>query len=228
MILAIETSSNICSVAIIKNGIILTEIYINSNLKHSENLAPAIKDAVEYASIKKEEIEYIALSIGPGSFTGLRIGAATAKGLAFALSIPIIPIKSLDALAFNINQKDIMVAPIMDAKRGQVYSAAFLNQNKIIEDNVIEIESFLNKLHRFNNKDNKKHNIIFLGDGAIAYKDIILNNNFILAENGNLRPRASSVAYLAEKRKEYAIKSNQLEINYIRESSAKKMDIKYE
>ena len=217
MILALETAGNTCSACIIDGNKILCEIYAHSGLKHSENLMPMVDDAINYAHIDKNELKFIALSIGPGSFTGLRIGAAVAKGLAMALNLPIIPIKTLDALAYNIHLPDTLTAPIMDARRGQVYASIFLDGKKIENDLAIEFEIFIKNLHRFNKK------VLFLGDATSIYKDIILENGFLIANESLLFQRASAVAALASKNIDLAVPVDRLEIEYIRESSAQKL-----
>ncbi|MDR2183659.1 MAG: tRNA (adenosine(37)-N6)-threonylcarbamoyltransferase complex dimerization subunit type 1 TsaB, partial [Clostridiales bacterium] len=122
-ILAIETTGPVSGVAMVCRDRIMAEFSVNSGLTHSETLLPMIDCMLTTAGLCKTDIGAIAVSGGPGSFTGLRIGAACAKGLAFALGLKIVPVSTLDALAYNAITWEGAIVPIMDARRNQVYSA---------------------------------------------------------------------------------------------------------
>ena len=126
-ILAIETTGKTAGVALVCPSHIIAEFSVNNNKTHSSVLMPLIDAMLKSADFDKRDIDYIACSAGPGSFTGLRIGAAAAKGLAFGLSRRIIPVATLDAMAYNVfnNTDGEIVVPIMDARRGQVYTALY-------------------------------------------------------------------------------------------------------
>ena len=125
-ILAIEASAKVAGAAFLESGRILAEQMVNGPLTHSETLMPMVAEVLRQAGRQPEEIDIIAVTNGPGSFTGLRIGAATAKGMALGLGIPVLPVPTLEALAFNVQSWPGLVVPMMDARRGQVYSAVYL------------------------------------------------------------------------------------------------------
>jgi tRNA threonylcarbamoyladenosine biosynthesis protein TsaB len=140
-------------------------------------------------------LDAIAVSGGPGSFTGLRIGSATAKGLALALDIPIVHVPTLDAMAYNVYGTDMIICPIMDARRGQVYTGIYSfdgdNLNVHLENSAMPIEELIDRLKSIGRKT------IFLGDGVPVFKDQIddiYNVEHCYAPAGMNRQRASSVA----------------------------------
>ncbi len=124
-ILAIEASSLVASVAILTDDIITAEYTVNHKKTHSQTLLPMIDEVCKMAEVEPESFDAIAVSGGPGSFTGLRIGSATAKGLGQALGIPIIHVPTLDAMAYNMYGTDMLICPIMDARRSQVYTGIY-------------------------------------------------------------------------------------------------------
>jgi len=123
LILSLDTSGLSTSAALVNEEKTIAEIFTDNKLTHSQTIMPMVSELFERTSIAPEEIDYIAATNGPGSFTGLRIGAATAKGLSFALGKKIIPVPSLDAMAYNIIMRGSVIAPLMDARRGKAYTA---------------------------------------------------------------------------------------------------------
>lgn len=172
-ILGIDTSTRFCSLGLIEENNILVEYNLNiSNFskKHSSILVPAIKDMLEWVNLKLEDIDGIAVSIGPGSFTGLRIGLGVAKGLCYACSLPLLGIPTLDALAFSLKEIPHLICPILEAKKDEIYNAVFRggqNLEKVIEYKCEDIDSLLVKISSL------KEKIIFLGEGIIKYREII-------------------------------------------------------
>ena len=124
-ILSIDTSSQVSSVAVLSAERIAAEISMQGALTHSETLVPHIETALHMARVKKEELEGLAVSIGPGSFTGLRIGLAAAKMMAYALHIPLIAVPTLEALAHHYVCEGVRLVPMMDAQKGNVYVQEF-------------------------------------------------------------------------------------------------------
>ena len=125
-ILAIESSALVASAAIVEDELLKAEFTVNNKLTHSETLLPMIESMTKISGLSLSEIDAIAVSAGPGSFTGPRIGAATAKGLALALNIPVIRVSTLQSMAWSLSLlSDDVVCPVMDARRGQVYCAAY-------------------------------------------------------------------------------------------------------
>lgn len=194
-ILAIEASSLVASVAIINDDVITAEYTINNKITHSETLLPMIDEICRMTDTDVNTLDAIAVSGGPGSFTGLRIGSATAKGLALALDIPIVHVPTLDAMAYNVYGTDMIICPIMDARRGQVYTGIYSfdgdNLNVHLENSAMPIEDLIDRLKSIGRKT------IFLGDGVPVFKDQIddiYNVEHCYAPAGMNRQRASSVA----------------------------------
>jgi tRNA threonylcarbamoyladenosine biosynthesis protein TsaB len=167
-ILALDTSGSNCSVCIIDDNSVIAEFNVNSGTTHSQNLMPMINDMIKYAIISLEDIDVFACSIGPGSFTGLRIGIATIKGMALSLNKPAIGVPSLVGLAYNIPYFKGLICPIIDAKNNNVYSGVFeYANNPILMGSYIsaDLDTLINVLKQ------KENDILFVGDGAVSYKD---------------------------------------------------------
>ena len=193
--LAFDTSSKTAAVAILRDDVILYDVIINVSLNHSEVLLPAIDQACLQTRIKISEMDLFACAIGPGSFTGLRIGVSTLKGLMLATGKPAVGISSLAALALNADKSTKIICSAMDAGRGQVYIAYFrYGKNSILER--ISDDQVVNPADI---EHDSKQEIIFVGDGAIKYADIISNANnkkISIASEAQQYIRASSVGIL--------------------------------
>jgi tRNA threonylcarbamoyladenosine biosynthesis protein TsaB len=197
--LAFDTSSDTAAVALLRDDIILYDAIINVDLNHSEVLLPAIDQACLQTKIKISEIDLFACTIGPGSFTGLRIGVSTLKGLMLATGKPAVGISSLAALALNVGKSSKIICSLMDAGRGQVYAASyrynklgFLDQ--IGADKAVDPREIIHK---------PEQEAIFVGNGAIKYAGIISNTkskkiNIASAAQQNIR--ASSVGILGREK----------------------------
>ncbi len=169
-ILGIESSSLVASVAIVDDGIVMAEYTANFKKTHSQTLLPMIDEMVKLLGIELESLDAIAVSGGPGSFTGLRIGSATAKGLGLALNKPLIHVPTLDATAYNLYGVDCIICPIMDARRNQVYTGLyrFGGQFQILmEQDAMDMGDLIEKLNEMGEK------VIFLGDGVPVYQSLI-------------------------------------------------------
>ena len=196
-ILAIDTSGLHANAAITHNEITIGEISINARVgekswTHSEILMPSIQQLFTLTGVSKSGIDYIAFTCGPGSFTGLRIGAATALGLAKALQRPVIPVPTLDALAQNISglMTSGIIVPMMDARRGQVYTAIYNHDGMRTTDYMaVQICDIVAQV-----KENPC--VLTLGDGACAYRSQIESkaSHIIFAQQNNMLQRAASVA----------------------------------
>ncbi len=176
MILSIETSTKACSVALQNQGELLAESTLYVDKSHSEKLALLIKDLLRYAEIEPKDLMAVAISSGPGSYTGLRIGTSTAKGLCYALNIPLIAINTLEAMAKGvaeyITEDDILLCPMLDARRMEVYCMLTDKELTIIKKTaakIIDEHSYSEEL-----KENK---IVFFGNGATKCEPIIGNND---------------------------------------------------
>ncbi len=222
-ILAIDTTSLAASVALVDEKKTIAEFTTNYKKTHSQTIMPMLEYLKNMVELDINTVDYIACSSGPGSFTGLRIGAATAKGLAFALNKKIIPVPTLDALAYNIFMNGQIIAPIMDARRNQVYTAFYKWEDdkfiRISEYMADDIKLVLKKLSRFDK------NVVFLGDGVEVYKDIIIefNSNFIFAPSHINAQRASAVGALAmEYARSGVVDPKDFELIYLRKSQAER------
>jgi tRNA threonylcarbamoyladenosine biosynthesis protein TsaB len=165
-ILAFDTSSKTASVSILCDEVVLYETIINMGLNHSEVLLPVIEHACYQTGIKINDFDLFACTIGPGSFTGLRIGASTLKGFTLASGKPAVGVSSLAALALNVGKTSKKICSVMDAGRGQVYCACFqFQENGLLEQ--IGNEQVVKP-----SEMNNVQNTIYIGDGAIKYADI--------------------------------------------------------
>ncbi|GKX30487.1 tRNA (adenosine(37)-N6)-threonylcarbamoyltransferase complex dimerization subunit type 1 TsaB [Vallitalea longa] len=197
-VLAIESSAVAASIAVAEDNQLICEYTTNYKKTHSQTLMPMIEEVCNMINLDLDELDVIAVSKGPGSFTGLRIGVATAKGLAHTLEIPIAGINTLDALAYNIGYTDRIICPLMDARRNQVYTGLYsYNGNdfiNILPSTVVPIEEIIIEIKKLSRQ------VIFLGDGVAPNIDAIKNNftheEYVLAPLNNNVQRASSVAAL--------------------------------
>lgn len=163
--LGIETSAVAASAAICSDGKLISEFYLNNKLTHSTTLMPMVEAVLKTAGLKLDCIDVLAVSTGPGSFTGLRIGISTIKGLAAKNNISCIGISSLEGLAYSASYFNGIICPVMDARRQQVYNAIFKCQQGEIErlcpDRAISISELCEDLEKY-----KDFKIILVGDGA--------------------------------------------------------------
>lgn len=197
-ILAIDTSSMVASAAVMDGQKLLAEYIVNHKRTHSEQLMPIIEKVLESSGTGIREIDAIAVASGPGSFTGLRIGAATAKGLAHARGIKIVGVPTLDGLAFNLPHCQGIICPIMDARRNQVYTALYKWEAggfyKLMPHCAIALSELLEELKR------REERVVFLGDGVPVHRETIkeeLGERAEFAPKNADRQRASSIAELA-------------------------------
>lgn len=172
-LLAIDSSGLVATAAVYVDGIIKSMSQVNNKKTHSQTLLPMIERVLSEAEIKPEELDAVAVGEGPGSFTGLRIGAATAKGLCLAINKPIIAVSSLRMIAHNFyncgikENSNILICPIMDARRQQVYTAVYDSRLNIIKEPMaIGISELLDLF-------SENENVIFAGDGVAVFENII-------------------------------------------------------
>lgn len=192
-ILCIETTTTNCSVSLSKEGACIALKELNSaNYSHSEKLHLFIEDVLKTANISVNDLSAIAVSKGPGSYTGLRIGVSSAKGLCFALNLPLISVDTLQALALQVkdDQQTDFIIPMLDARRMEVYTAVFDNKQKQLEKTsakILDEKSFLDYL--------EKGKVVFLGNANEKWKSICIhpNANFI----DNKLPSADAMCALA-------------------------------
>lgn len=200
-ILALDSSGLVASAAVIKGDELIAEYTINYKKTHSQTLLPMLEEIKKMIDLELESIDAIAVAAGPGSFTGLRIGSATAKGLGLALNKPLIGVPTVDGLAYNLYGTEKYICPIMDARRNQVYTGLYRFERQdgrfalrtIKEQCAISIEELLTVLNE------KGQEVIFLGDGVPVFKQIIkekIKIPFSFAPAHMNRQRAGSIGAL--------------------------------
>ena len=193
-ILAIDSTALTSTAAIAENGKPLAVYAVTYKLNHSETLLPMIDSLLKSTGLTVGDIDVFAYSSGPGSFTGVRIGTATVKGLAFNSGKPCVPVSSLEALAYNLNGFDGIICPVMDARRGQVYNALFENGERLCEDRVITLDELSAEIERYAGK-----RIYFVGDGYYLAKERIDLPDIADTPPALIYQNAFSVAICAEK-----------------------------
>ena len=199
-ILGIESSSMAASAAVVADDITSAEYTVNFKKTHSQTLLPMIDEICRITDYRLEDIDAIAVSAGPGSFTGLRIGSATAKGLGLALKKPLIHIPTVEAMAYNFYDTEKYIVPIMDARRSQVYTGIYTSKegivNEILPQCIMSIEELIKKINEIGQP------VVFLGDGVPVFREKIemdLLVKAVFAAAGINRQRASAVAELGKK-----------------------------
>jgi tRNA threonylcarbamoyladenosine biosynthesis protein TsaB len=230
-ILSIDAATQVAGAALLTDTYVIGESNINTREAktdgptHSETLLPLIDDLFNLTGVTLKEVDVIAVSCGPGSFTGLRIGAATAMGLARGADLPLVPVPTLCSLAYNagsiINPGDIVV-PVMDARRGQVYAAFYSFENGraklltgYLADDIREVLAYLSE-HKYNRA-------VFVGDGADAYREIItqVEADAVFAAMQLNRQRAASTGVAALHMLQDGFKPvNEFELLYVRKPQA--------
>lgn len=196
-ILALDSSGLVATVAIIDEDQTIAEYTVNYKKTHSQTLLPMLDEIVKMTEFSLEEIDAIAVAGGPGSFTGLRIGSATAKGLGLALDKPLIHIPTVDGLAYNLFGNKGLICPIMDARRNQVYTGIyrFETEFEVVEEQMaISVSELMEKLNAYG------EDVTFLGDGVPVYEEMLKNGMKVpyrFAPPHMNRQRAGAVAALA-------------------------------
>lgn len=168
-ILGIDSSGLVASAAIADEKNIIAEFTVNNKQTHSQTLLPMIEKVVDMSGIELEQIDAIAIAAGPGSFTGLRIGSATAKGIGLALKKPVVSVPTLEGLAYRVSVFDGIICPIMDARRNQVYTGIYkMDKGNLVclsEQKAVDIHEIMEELEKYDEK------VIFLGDGVEVQRD---------------------------------------------------------
>ena len=209
-ILGIETSGPLASVALLKDGEVQGMKVGEFKVTHSETLMPMIDELVKETGTKLESLDAIAVSAGPGSFTGLRIGSATAKGLGMALNKPLIHIPTLHGMAYNLLGHSGFIVPMIDARRGTVYTGIFtfvLRADNTIDFEVFQdtcvmsIEELMERLELLTSLDGNPPPVVFLGDGLFEYHekiDKLATFDYQYAPDEAMIQRADTVALLGQ------------------------------
>ncbi len=193
-VLAIDSSSKSASVAVCEDGNLVGEVFLNCGLTHSVTIMPSVEWLFSMLGMKPSDLDLIAIAAGPGSFTGLRIGASVAKGLAFLSNIPCAAVSTLRALAQNLAHIDGIICTVMDARANQVYNAIFKAENgkiiRITEDRATLVPELCRELCGY-------ENVTLVGDGAGIVKEAS-EKTLSTAPEGLMYLRAGSIAAAAE------------------------------
>ena len=196
-VLGIDSSGMVATVAVVEDTQMLAEYTINYKKTQSQTLLPMLDEVAKMMELDLNTIDAIAVAAGPGSFTGLRIGSATAKGLGLALKKPLVSVPTLEGIAYNFCGSEKVICPMMDARRSQVYTGIYEFQGntlKVLEDQMaVPVEEVLEKLNQTGRE------VILAGDGVPAYLELIERNlkvPYLLAPAHLNRQRAGAVAVL--------------------------------
>ncbi len=235
-ILAIDTSGLVCTVAVVEDDRLLAEFSIQHKITHSELLLPMLEQIRDRISLDLNSVDAIAVSAGPGSFTGLRIGAATVKGLCLAANKPLVAVPTLDALAYNMYGNENIICPMMDARRSQVYTGIYTfvpekenekqkelkySMRTIMPQAALSVEDIAAKLNEIGKT------VVLLGDGVPVYRDRLdelLKVNYVIVPALSNRQRAASLAVLGGVylREGKAQESDNFSPEYLRASQAER------
>lgn len=221
-ILSIDSCTNVATAAILADEVLVAEFVLNNKITHSTKLLPQIESMMNNAEIKFSDIDIFAVTTGPGSFTGERIGVATAKALAHAVNKTMVGVSALKAMAYNISYTNLLICPIMDARREQVYTATYRWKGEELEtiktDRAMALEELLEEF---------QESVIFLGDGVPVFKDKILQKmggKAHFAPTHLLHLRGGSVAQCAmdEYKRGNICTYSELQPSYLRLSQAER------
>ena len=221
-VLAIDTSGPVAGCAVLKDGKIVHQIAMNHGLTHSETIMPAVDEALSAAGLACGDVDVFAAVAGPGSFTGVRIGVCAAKGLAHGAGKPCCAVHALEALAMNFYGFDGLCCPILDARRGQVYCAAFDMKNGLPEralaDAAEPLADFLARLP-------EDRRLVFVGDGVPVHAQSVreaLGERALIAPPSLCDLRADAAAVLAARRPETWVEARALAPIYLRAPQAER------
>lgn len=221
-ILAVDSSATVATVALTSDGELLGEYTINNKNTHSETLLPMIESLLGFFSLTPKDIDLFAISSGPGSFTGVRIGAATVKGLAFSMDKPCVGVSTLEAIAYNLISHRGLVCAVMNARRSQVYTALFRSDGekltRLCEDSALSIEELDGLLSSYGEE------VALAGDGYAICVDAMTKTPLFPVPERLRHQSAFSVASVALK--DYlsgkGVSDAELGVNYLRPSQAER------
>lgn len=224
-ILGLDSSGLVASVAVVEEDNLCAEYTVNFKKTHSQTLLPMLDVIADMIQLDLNSIDGIAVAAGPGSFTGLRIGSATAKGLGLALGKPLLAVPTLDALAYNLFDAKDLVCPIMDARRNQIYTGVYEYKEHQLQtlrsSDAMDIHQLILELNQLDRE------VIFLGDGVAVYREVIdaeLTVPYAYAPAHANKQRASAVAalglqYMKERK---VVSAADFQPDYLRKSQAER------
>ena len=224
LILAFETSAKACSAALHDGKKLLAESYQNTGLTHSQTLMVMAQDLLKECALTAADVTHLAVAAGPGSFTGIRIGVAAAKGFAWGAELPLYGVSTLEAMAHSLGAYQGYVCPVMDARRSQVYNALFYVNHgeltRVTEDRAIALADLETEIK------NLQEPIFLVGDGSNLCYNTLRSTvpNLVLAPEHRQHQRASGVALAAAEMAERGLEPNGAELvpNYLRLSQAER------
>lgn len=199
LILAFETSAKAASVALMREGVLLAECYQNTGLTHSQTLLSMAESLMQHCGFTPQQIEAVAVAAGPGSFTGVRIGVAAAKGFAWGRQLPCYGVSTLEAMTRGLGVQNGYICPVMDARRAQVYNALFRadcgNYTRIREDRAISLQDLGEDLQKLDGP------VFLVGDGSILCYNTLSEKpiDLICPPEHRMHQRASGVAMAAQR-----------------------------
>ena len=217
-ILAMDTTGPSLSVAIAREGKIVYECFQSTGRTHSERLLPMIDAALQAEGMEAAQLDALAVTVGPGSFTGVRIGAETAKALCHELEKPCVPVNALEAIARGAGAFPGVVCPLQDTRAGPVYCAAYRGGERILPDGAMKLGEFLASLP-------EEAECLFIGDGAEANREKIaqaMGRRAVFAQASEMNLRAANAALLASERIETAVSWRELLPYYLRKPQAER------
>lgn len=217
-ILAMDTSGPSLSVALVKAGKLVYECTQQNGMTHSDSLMVLVDEAMQAGKMAVADVDCFAVVTGPGSFTGVRIGVTTAKSFAHATNKPCIGINALEAIAYGARQFSGLVCPMQDARAGQVYCAAFQEEKRVLPDDALKLDVFLEQVKPYGR-------CCFIGDGAVVHRDDIvaaMGDNAVFSSMSAMVLRAANVAELAMIHQDQATKWQELAPYYLRAPQAER------
>ena len=221
ILFCLDTSGPVAGVAIIQDGAVRYEAMAVNKFTHSQSILPMTEEAFHHTGLEVGQTDYFAVTVGPGSFTGVRIGVSTVKGLAHAAGKPCIAVDALEAMAAGVMPFGGGICPIQDARAGQVYGAAFAGGTleRLLPDEPIKLEEYLEKASAFG------RDMLFLGDGMPVHRERIAE---ILGKKARYAPphlaflRPASAAFLAWEKQEEVVEYTKLSPLYLRPPQAER------
>jgi len=226
-ILAVDTSSSVCSVAILEDDKVIKENILDNGKTHSENFMPLLDKTLKDVNLTLDDIDLIACCIGPGSFTGIRIGIASIKAIAEVKNLPIVSVTSLESLAYNEDSLGAIISMI-DARNNQVYAGIFNNKHEKNADYIADsIDNTIEVIRKYI-ENNAIRDITFVGDGSTSNKEILEKAfsgvNIVFSDNNKQKGTSLGIcAYNKFTKKEDIKNADTLNPLYLRKSQAERM-----
>lgn len=220
-ILVADTSSSVCSVGVFEDNVLINKNELDNGKTHSENFMPLVEKTLNEAKLKLDDIEYLAVVVGPGSFTGIRIGVASCKAMAEIKGLKVVLVYSLDSVAANEVENGNVICSMIDARNNQVYCGIYDNKiNKLEEYMADDIENVLLVL-------NKYDDIVFVGDGAVLHEDMIrekmVGKKIVFSSNNKQNAESLGIiAYKKIKNGEFTDPDSVVPV-YLRKSQAERL-----